>query len=563
MLYLIAVWLILLPVCAAIGQGLLAGLGTTLPRSGDRWIVSLWLGLISLAVGLMAVSLWLPLSLPIGLLVSVGLMGLGFLSPTTRQEFLCLWQQPRRRQRVIMLASVLVGVAAVMNRGVVWLDSGYYHYSSIQWLAQYGTVRGIALLFSNLGFTSSWFALIAPWNPIGVAAHGTVVMAGFVGLISLLHLLIVTQRIQRADAQLSDWFAFLFLGSAGLVSLAVKPFSQILISPSPDLPVLLLVGTVSWAFLIGHDRAIPMILAAGAVTIKLTALPLLLVSGLFFLATRPFSSRRTAIGAMTVWAILLPNMTASVMTSGCPLYPATSLCFDLPWSPTSQAAQQIASNTHNWITWYGTPPTGAIPWLWAIGQMIQKSPKEGIILGFVVLALGVAIVMLKNILKTQSPGSVRVEIWVCAIGVVGLMFLMSTSIFLRFLLPYILVLLALMGAKVLMAKSITLVKWSVPQMTIGMIAVSSLALSLNLYQTKGQAWLLPPPMPQDRITYKQTNGIDYAAPVSGDVNQTAQITNQLQKDMCWAATIPCAYNISPEIHLRDADRGISGGFVRR
>jgi hypothetical protein len=561
MLYLIAVWLLLLPVCGAIGQGLLARLGVPLHRSGDRLIISLWLGLISLAVVLMAVSLWLPLSLPIGLILSLGLMGLGLLSPAARQECSSLWQQHRRRQDLMILASSMVGVAAVMNRGVVWLDSGYYHYSSIQWLAQYGTVRGIALLFNNLGFTSSWFALIAPWNPIGVAAHGTSVMAGFVGLISLL--LIVTQRIQRRNAELSDWFAVLFMGSAGLVSLAVKPFSQILISPSPDLPVLLLVGTVAWAFLIGHDRAIPLILAAGAVTIKLTALPLLLVSSLFFLATRPFSWRRTAIGAMIVWAILLPNMTASVMTSGCPLYPATSLCFDLPWSPTSQAAQQIASNTHNWMTWYGTPPPGAIPWLWAIGQMIQKSPKEGIILGGVMLALASAIVMLKNILKTQSPRTVRIEIWVCTIGVVGLVFLMSTSIFLRFLLPYILVLLALMGAKVLTVKPLTWIRWSPRQTTIGLIAVSSLAVSLNLYQTSGQAWLLPPAMPHDRIMYKQTNGIDYAAPVSGDVNQTAQITTQLQKDMCWAATIPCAYNIAPEIHLRDADRGIAGGFVRR
>jgi hypothetical protein len=47
------------------------------------------------------------------------------------------------------------------------------------------------------------------------------------------------------------------------------------------------------------------------------------------------------------------------------------------------------------------------------------------------------------------------------------------------------------------------------------------------------------------------------------VQQTVQLKQQLQKDMCWAAPLPCAYYIAPEVQLRQPDRGIAGGFIRK
>jgi hypothetical protein len=577
MLYFVAVWLLLLPSCTVIGTNLLCRFhATSLQRLGDRLIASLWLGLITLAVTFLAISLVLPLTPWVGLGVMAVLSGIVLLSQTTRIALNRLWQAGVRR-RLVVLFSLLLLVAGVMSRSVVWLDTGYYHSSSIQWLANYGTVPGIALLFSNLGFTSSWFALAAPWNPSSLVAHSSAVVAGFAWLISLLQGAIAGRRVLAARAQLSDWFAFVFMSAASLLNLFLKPFSDILVSPSPDLPILLLVGTVAWAILATSQtpqqvktplidaKAVPLAIAAGAFTIKLTALPLLVVSSLFFIATRPFSLRRVAIGFGLVSAILLPYLTSSVISSGCPLYPSNVMCFDLPWSPTAQAAKQIAANTHNWVSWYGTPPVGANPWLWALGQMLASSVKEAMIFGIVLGALIGAIYVLKTkVFANSALRSLRGEIWVLAIGAFGIAFLMLTSVFFRFLMPYALVLIALLIATLAADKKyIELKLLNTRQTTIGVVSLTGLILAINLAKTSGNVLLLSPAMKSDRLVRKETNGIVYTAPQSGDVQQTVQIKEQLQKDMCWAAPLPCAYYIAPEVHLRQPDRGIAGGFVRK
>jgi hypothetical protein len=605
MMYFIGVWLSLLPIVTVIGTSLLYRLQADRWRHGDRLIASLWLGLVTLAIGLLAVSLVLPLTPLVGILVMGSMTIVALLSSHARIALNRLWQM-RLRPRLAIMVSLVVLVAAIVSRSVVWLDTGYYHYSSIQWLAQYGSVPGIALLFNNLGFTSSWFALAAPWNPALFAARSSAVVGGFAWLISLVHLLIAGNRIAAKTAQFSDWFAFIFMGLTALLNLFVKPFSVILISPSPDLPIFLLVGTIAWSILVTSQsessisessvsessvsepsvsessvkmpwidaRAVPLILAAGAVTIKLTALPLLGVSSLFFVATRPFSLRRVAIGAGLVSLILLPYMASSVVTSGCPLYPSNALCFNLPWSPTAQAAHQIASNTHNWISWYGQPPAGANPWLWAMTQMIRASAKDAVTVGIVAVALGLALYILKVKIGTQrSLPLLRGEIWVCAIGMGGIGFLALTSVFLRFLMPYALVLFALFSAMLLAdRRHKPLLHWEQEKSggikhsratPFGLIGLTTCAIAINLYQTAGNSVLLPPPMPTDRIVRQETNGIVYASPQSGDVEQTVHVKHQLQKDMCWAAPLPCAYKIAPEVHLRQPQRGIAGGFIRR
>jgi hypothetical protein len=99
---------------------------------------------------------------------------------------------------------------------------------------------------------------------------------------------------------------------------------------------------------------------------------------------------------------------------------------------------------------------------------------------------------------------------------------------------------------------------------LGLTGAASAVMLVNLIQYQGQNAVLPPPLPQSTIVQKTTNAIVYSAPLSGDlpVYAGSKYTAE-QLDRCWAAPIPCAYTIGPDVQLRDPKRGIAAGFERR
>ncbi|KAM3094093.1 LIC_10190 family membrane protein [Phormidesmis sp. 146-35] len=566
MLYFIVVWLILFVVCCPIGTALLNKLPNNgFDRTGDRLIVSAWLGLVMLSIALLATSLILPLSPLVGGVVAIGLSAASLEWQQTREELAAVWARVPHRVMIGVLGLALL-VAALTTGQVVWHDTGYYHYGLIQWLAEYGTVPGLSLLFTNLGFTSSWFALAAPLNAQIFDARVSAVTNGFVLLIAVLQALICLRQ-SLMGARLSDLFAIAFALIMLPITIWLVPMSQILVSPSPDLPVAFLVGIVGWSMLVvsrstlvanemndslratRRDRVIPLILATGAFTIKLTALPLVVMSSLFFVFHPGVNLRRIVRGGAVVLLLLSPMLISGILTSGCPLYPAAVLCVDLPWSPTSQAVQQTAANTHGWTTWYGSPPSGVNPWIWSIGQWFNTSTTEKITAALIVLALGAAV----YVIVTQAT-KLRGEIWVAAIGVLGITFLMLTSPFFRFNLPYVALLLALSMAVVFMRQFDRILHF----LKFLESLIRSHDLVFNLFSATvvlvvvGYSYpqlLLPLRMKDIPVVEKQANGIVYFYP---------------EDNMhCWAAKIPCTFTDMQEVEFANPNRGLAGGFIRK
>jgi hypothetical protein len=620
MLYFLNLWLFLLPCCGLLGAYALL----RLERSSDvpfrdRAIASLWLGLLAWSVVFLALSLYRPLSLGLG----VGVMGLG--------SGLCLLDGKLRRQvqwgfanlergSVLGSAIVMVGLAAWIAQTVTWHDTGYYHYSAIEWFRDFGSVPGIALLFKNLGFTSSWFALAAPFNPAFAAARVTAGLNGLALLIAMAHWGLAAHAWRRGVANLSDRLAVMFYTLAIPICLVMKPLSLILISPSPDVPVLLLVGAVAWAMawegnvpnqsvaamvgrplnppilgdfetdlarksprigglgggsaadivpmgLVNKPRLLPVALAAGAVGLKLTALPLLMFSALYYLIRSGFGGigrRLVGVGAIAL-LFLTPLMASSVVTSGCPLYPSAVMCLDLPWSPSAQSVKDVAAGTHGWTTWYGTPPQGMPAWIWAMERWLTTDRSE-LITGLLILGaiLWVGIQLLRQTKRRQklADGQNRwsqtpVELWIAGLGIFGIAFLMVTTPFFRFSVAYIVLLLAV-GASNLnlpiarLANQFNLRRWGMP----GAIALVIPVVLLSLQRQHFANLVMPPPMRSTQVIERQTNGITYFAPASGD------IPNTQAKDMCWSAPVPCTYDIAKDVYLRDPNLGLAGGFVR-
>ena len=621
MLYFLLSWCLLLGVSLALGSVVFADLAPRrLDRLLDRGLVAIWLGLGVTAIVLLLVSLVTPLSPVVGLALFVTVMIRSAVQwrdlkaaivPETVPEMIDapIQHSPIQFSKRVLLGSglVAVGLAAWIDRPVVWNDTGYYHYSLIQWLGTYGTVPGLSLLFNNLGFTSAWFALATPFNPVVFEGRAVAVTNGFAFLLLLGQWAIGFRSILpqsqrqglRRPGRLADYFSVVWCGLLIPVTLFMKPLSEILISPSPDLPVTILVGVIAWVMsLVGdrtensvaekvnlkpldfRDRLIPVMLAVMAVSFKLIALPLLPITLLFALWRQPIRVWLLT-GVMTLCG-LLPLIVGNLVTSGCPLYPGNLMCLNLPWTPAKSAIEQVAQGTHGWTSWYGTPPPGANPWLWALGAWWSSSSKEkitgiGIILALVstigVIGLGVigrSGLKVKSLIQKLDN---RPELWVSLMGVLGISFVMLTSPFFRFSAPYILTLLAMSGAVV----------WSKVQSKVWTDRTSLISrteLSSKVYPIeKTGIWgavglllvtlclvlhrstlLLPPPMLfSSTWVTRMTNGIEYFAPQSGDVQQETVV----HKDMCWNAPIPCAYSIAPSVHFRDRDRGLAGGFIRK
>ena len=625
MLYFLLSWCLLLGVSLALGSVVFSDLAPRrLDRLLDRVLIAIWLGLGVTAIVLLLVSLVTPLSPVVGLALFVTVMIRSAVQwkdlkaaivPETVLETIDAPIQHSPRQisptksskRILLGAGlVAVGLAAWLDRPVVWNDTGYYHYSLIQWLGTYGTVPGLSLLFNNLGFTSAWFALATPFNPVVFEGRAVAVTNGFAFLLLLgqwaIGLRSIFPQNQRPgyskQSRLADYFSVVWGGLLIPVTLFMKPLSEILISPSPDLPVTILVGAIAWVmFLVGdraetgaknsnlksldfRDRLIPVMLAVMAVSFKLIALPLLPITLLFALWRQPMRVWLMT-GVMTLCG-LLPLIVGNLITSGCPLYPGNLLCLNLPWTPAKSAIEQVAQGTHGWTSWYGTPPPGANPWLWSLGAWWSSSIKEkitaiGIILALLstigVIGLGVigrSGLKVKSLMQKLDD---RPELWVSLMGVLGISFVMLTSPFFRFSAPYILTLLAMSGAvvwskvksKVWTDRTRLPFRPEPPSRAYpiektgiwGAVGLLLVTLCLVLHRS---TLLLPPPMLfSSTWVTRMTNGIEYVAPQSGDVQQETVA----HKDMCWNAPIPCAYAIAPSVHFRDRDRGLAGGFIRK
>jgi len=553
---------------------------TLFARLGDRLLMAVFLGMAVIGAVLLAWSLAAP----------VGPLAFAFCAAATLAGVIA---QAASRASVLKtrneLSPAALGICLVLTvlfaeRSTVagdLNDAGGYHVGIVRWLSEYGTVHGMALIHDRLGFVSSWFAWSAVFNHGDLAGRIGTMMNGFLLLLCLAQLMLVTLRIWRNRIEAPDFLVLL----AWLILLPSFLRWDMRSSPSPDLPVLVYGIVIVWAILIIESQAAPdcaasrgrfmvLLIGMGAFLVKLSAAPLLAAGGLYFVfARRQGRAMRLAIAGFAGAIFLGILALAGLVSSGCMFFPLPWLCLDLPWSVGHEGAQRTASVIRNFALGnLDQPQVGGTALLAA---WIHNNGDAARWIGLSAIA-AIPLVLRRNQMNVPGIG------WAAIVSVVGLPYFLIMAPALRFGWSYLVILplLALITVRAPLAAFLyRLAPNPVARRGIGIAVtiVGVIHVTAPLYKEVIDAkfraksyesiahrkqgdpavnafnahWWLVPNQYADLpgFTTERAGDFDYAIPPRST-------------SLCWHHALPCSSDKLADVRLRDASVGLSAGFQR-
>ncbi|MDB9496672.1 hypothetical protein PN441_09740 [Spirulina major CS-329] len=596
----VLLWCCTLPV----GYGIMAAIAPSQDHAlcqGDRVILASWLGLLSFAVTLLGLSLWLPLKpwLVLAWVLGVGLP-LGWLA---RHDLRQLQQQSldaiRTSKGWVGLAIALyIWVAIDGSQLMVWYDTGLYHSQQIQWLHTFGTVPGLALLHHRFGVSSAWFALLAILDH-RASGHTLYSVANtFVLGLAIAQLVIVLHRLQQRRACLGDGF----LVVAWSLVLPQMWWSTIINSTSPDLVVILLTIVTAWAMLISHDTGLalaPLLLGALTFSIKPSSLPITGVAFLFYLWRGPDKVKRSLLGISLIGVIASPLLIANVITSGYLLFPSTLLSINVSWLLTPSEAHTLASAITNWARWASVTPLSPNPLAWV--QLWLDRETQLLLLWLLTLLFSVDWWRSRShpsrwpaatpyLLLLGLGGSIYVAAlapawrfgWgmACLMPALGLARWFETQGRDRLLFPLVAAIVAnswlnpsttltfvIIVSLIILSLIALFPKQFPPFAILGCVAVLSLlSIAPNRLQTTHYQLhpVLPPSIAQftpNPLIKREQNGLTYSLPSRPSKALIAGPSSGA--DQCWTAPLPCTPHLTtPNLTHRNPQLGVQAGFQR-
>src|SRR5579871_702632 len=593
MLFLFLSWLFLSALGTAIGAALLSAFQiSAFQHSGDRLIVAVWLGLLVESSALLALSVFLPLTPAVSFTALIVLAAGSLLVPGARHD-LKGWLAGLNRPLILGTGFLSLSAAFNSTRIVEAYDTALYHYQFVRWLSQFGIVRGFALLQERFGTSSSWFALAAPFDFGPFQGRVAGLTGGLAILLCFVHFALALNRIVSHRALRSDWF---LIGGYGLI-IPICVAWTFEVSLSPDLPVWTLTMLAGWLILIvgdsespgpahsGNNLLLPLLLAAGAFTVKLSSAVTVLIAGIFYW----FNSGRRWLDRIVlgVFAVIIaiPVFLANEVSSACPLYPNTFACLDLPWGVGKVAAKATAIDIRDWARWGGPAPSNATNLNWIVPWFLHADKLALLALcGFCLLGFAAA----------RGWRGNRSSIYILALVFLGSGFVFLSAPNPRFGAGYLALcpalFLALIGPNVekflprqwfarirsrnvlpaLLAiiAFLLLVQGSLRERILRHSMQSSFAsVNIPLDHDLIPRLLVPPAIAGSsgdlvftrnrrtdapsilELTTGSYHGIDYERPVHGD--------------QCWGAAIPCLpHPLEGDVYFREPSLGPRGGFSR-
>jgi hypothetical protein len=592
MIAMLIVWVVLAAVTLPVGLFLVALTGEAGPREpteGDV-TVALWIGLFAQSVLLLLLAVAAPLY-PWG---CVAMPVAAVLAAIARRHDLAalirkLMALPRAAPAAIIVLAA--AVAFVSTSRISNYDSALYHIQFMRWLARDGLVPGLGLLHIRLGIPSSWFAVAAAFDAGPLQGHMVAAVNGYAVLLIGMQTSLCLTRILIREERAGDW---LLAAGWGLL-LFYALWTDTAVSASPDLPVAATTVLIGWVMAANTESsgrrspAICMLLAGFGVGLKLSAAPLLVVAALYGLWHLRASPRRLVMPTAAIAVILGVSAAASVILSGCPVFPDTVTCLNVPWTITPAEAARFRGGITDFARWYASPVTGTGPWDWVLPYFLRPGNRLNpplLLLAFAALGAALAIRSLRRRVLSGAGG------WILALALADLVFVMINAPDTRFAVGAI----ALIFAEVWASGIASLRHWTAAAPLVpgrrdapkALLAVALLGgagivgfrvlvvdrvvaahwalhpyaavLVVDLHSPMSERWLFPPTLPvRYGVTRTRDGHVLALQPAShGDVPYGKPPLG----DQCWGAAEPCTPEATAAFRLRRPTLGLAGGFVR-
>jgi hypothetical protein len=309
-------------------------------------------------------------------------------------------------RRVNLLLIVPCALCAALNA----LTNGYchdnllYHLAAVRWVAEFGSVPGLANLHGRLGFNSALHPLAALFS----APFGTAVGSEFVNPVVVLSVgLVLLQGVQLTP---KEFFTPRSVYAALLSPLFLDLlFSWCLSSPQPDVAGVAIAILVTWHLrevifertitAEGEQGALLWCLMASSLVVTLKLSYAVFGFAAAILATLIILIRQRRLTAILWPAILvavlsIPWICRGYVTSGYPFYPSELGAIRFDW----MVPHEAAFNDKNWVLSWARDPTrdwhsvlANNDWLrpWLATTLGDDLVRKSLLLGAAGLVLGV------------------------------------------------------------------------------------------------------------------------------------------------------------------------------
>ncbi len=287
------------------------------------------LGLCALNVLTVVLSLFLPLGLEANIILLAGALFL--VKPAWEYAHL---QPGFKFSREYFL---LVGIAFLLileNATHISSnpDTNLYHAQMIHWVEAYHVVPGLGNLHTRLAFNSNWLVLNALFSFAFLGFRSFHLLPSLLFFISILYFSSGFTELARGSITNSA------IIKAILLPLSFHIWASELSSPGTDLPTCLLIWLALIIWLESSKTTQPkvfqiiaFVLSLTAITFKVSALPLLLLSGfLWFKSLKNKNFKLAGAMALLVFLFWSPWFARNFITSGYWVYPIPAL---IPLSP--------------------------------------------------------------------------------------------------------------------------------------------------------------------------------------------------------------------------------------
>jgi len=479
MIYIIFAWTLWFLLCFNLGFFVLRKIFREDHKKID-FFYNFWFGLFCLIVILQFVSLFYPLNkntltgiiVSNVLLLAINLKGIRISVKPILKNF----YQSIDVRKVLLLGFLAMFIALLANLPVTWYDTLLYHLNSVKWLADYGTIRGLANLHFPLGYNNDTFILAAIMDKGIFANSSSHIMNSF--LFAAFSFQVISFLFKKQKNKLAYLFAFFSL-------LILSTFAGQLNSLSTDLSLAVFFLLFNF-YVIKLDKentalAIPVLILAAAS--KFSSFVVLALFSAFVLIElrEKILLRKNIYILLASFLFFAGFIIRNLIMSGWAFYPLNLFGFNFPWQVPPAQIKVINDGLTAWSRSPGPNYMNSLKlgfWGWFVPWFNSNKTNFLMFYSFMITPLLFVHFFLRNELKRQfeSMGGILKIDFLIFVNLATLVYAFITAPDLRYMAIYILV----AGSLVLSSLLIDVVKSNYAYLV--MILIFVFLISANLYK---------------------------------------------------------------------------------